>query len=98
MEAPAGVCPFPHGMTAVAASSVHASDTDMDTDMDIDMVTVDVATLADEVSWEEEEPTTSPLVQLLDGLDDTSDGTVDYVALADEVERWLAEEERQRNL
>jgi hypothetical protein len=84
VEAPAGVCPFPHGMTTVSASVVHASEEAIDIPAPV---------------WEEEEEEeSSPLEQLLDGLDDTSDGAVDYMALADEVERWLAEEERQRNL
>jgi hypothetical protein len=71
-------------MTTVSASVVHASEEAIDIPAPV---------------WEEEEEEeSSPLEQLLDGLDDTSDGAVDYMALADEVERWLAEEERQRNL
>jgi hypothetical protein len=83
VEAPVGVCPFPHGMTAASASAMHASEEAIDIPAPV---------------WEDEEEESSPLVQLLDGLDDTADGAVDYMALADEVERWLAEEERQRNL
>ena len=88
-----GVCPFPHGLTGVSAAAVHASDSDMDMDMDMDMDAVDLPVPFRVPTYEEH----SPLVQLLDGLDDTSEGTVDYMALADEVERWLAEEELQRN-
>jgi hypothetical protein len=87
VEAPVGVCPFPHGLTGVSAAVVHASD------MDMDMDAVDLPVPFRVPTYEEH----SPLVQLLDGLDDTSEGAVDYMALADEVERWLAEEELQRN-
>lgn len=91
VEAPVGVCPFPHGLTGVTAAAVHASDSDSDMDMYMDAVDLPVPFRVP--TYEEH----SPLVQLLDGLDDTSEGTVDYMALADEVERWLAEEELQRN-
>lgn len=46
-----------------------------------------------------EHTSSSSLVQLLDDLDNTNDGSapIDYMALADEVEKWLAQEELLRN-
>lgn len=97
VEAPVGVCPFPHGMATGASSSVPVS---VSAASVIDVpVPVPSRAAAARVQVQVEVEASSPsLVQLMDDLDDSSEGAVDYMALADEVERWLAEEERQRNL
>lgn len=74
VQAPVGVCPFPHGMTSLTSSEHSAIPSTV-------------------------EHTSSPsLVQLLEDLDSPDDSSaVDYMALADEVEKWLAQEELLRN-
>ena len=45
-----------------------------------------------------EQASSSSLVQMLEDLDSPNDSAaIDYMALADEVEKWLAQEELLRN-
>ena len=87
---PAGVCPFPHGMTTSHPAPSHAEIAEEEIINDVFQMQVDV----------EVEDISSPLVDMMDRIsegDDNGDGGMDYIALAEEVERWLALEELQRN-
>ena len=97
---PAGVCPFPHGMTTSQPAPSHADIAEEEIFSEVLQMQVDVE---EEVEVEvdvEVEDISSPLVDMMDRIsegDDNGDGGMDYIALAEEVERWLALEELQRN-
>ena len=95
---PAGVCPFPHGMTTSHPAPSHAEIAEEEIINDVFQMQVDVE---EEVEFDVEvEDISSPLVDMMDRIsegDDNGDDGMDYIALAEEVERWLALEELQRN-
>ena len=106
---PAGVCPFPHGLTTSHPAPVDTEieeeeeeeqevyndilQMQVDVEEDFEMeVEVEVEVEVDDIS--------SPLVEMMDRIsegDDNGDGEMDYIALAEEVERWLSLEELERN-
>ena len=103
---PAGVCPFPHGLTTSHPAPV---DTEIEEEEEEEEEEVYNDILQMQVDVEEEfemevevevDDISSPLVEMMDRIsegDDNGDGEMDYIALAEEVERWLALEELERN-
>ena len=103
-----GVCPFPHGLT-VDASVVSSSHEEIVASVSASIpvsavvsvpapVTVR-ASLAPPNAYDTEDSADQQLVEIFDSLNDgdSASSDVDYMALADEVERWLAEEESLRD-
>ena len=93
-----GVCPFPHGMT-VDASVVSASHDDIVASVSV-QAPVPVRAVAAPLKTQETQATSEyELVEIFENMNDVDgvSGGVDYMALADEVERWLAEEESLRD-
>ena len=99
-----GVCPFPHGMT-VDASVVSMSHEEITASVSAPPpVSVPGqgpvrAALVPSVAQDTVDSTDDQLVEIFESLNDvdSDSGDVDYMALADEVERWLAEEESLRD-
>jgi hypothetical protein len=93
-----GVCPFPHGMT-LDASVVSASHEDIVASVSV-QAPVPVRAVAAPLETQETGATSEDeLVEIFENMNDVDgvSGGVDYMALADEVERWLAEEESLRD-
>ena len=97
MTAPTGVCPFPHGMTSTNTAPIH-------TEMLVDTMSADNFEMQLEADVEVEvevEDISTPLEEMMDQISgddsDNNDEEIDYIALANEVEKWLALEELQRN-
>ena len=103
---PAGVCPFPHGLTTSHPAPV---DTEIEEEEEEEEVYNDILQMQVDVEEDfememevevEVDDISSPLVEMMDRIsegDDNGDGEMDYIALAEEVERWLALEELERN-
>ena len=105
-----GVCPFPHGMT-VDASVVSSSHEEIIASVSASapvpvpaVVSVSApvtvrAALAPPIAHGIEDSADQQLVDIFGSLNDgdSASSDVDYMALADEVERWLAEEELLRD-
>ena len=101
-----GVCPFPHGMT-IDASVVSMSHEDIIASASAPVpVSVPAparvhAAVVPSVTQEVVDSSDSQLVDIFENLNEVDgdgvSGEVDYMALADEVERWLAEEEALRD-
>ena len=99
---PAGVCPFPHGLTTSHPAPI---DTEIEEEEEEEEVYNDILQMQVDVEEDfemevEVDDISSPLVEMMDRIsegDDNGDGEMDYIALAEEVERWLALEELERN-
>ena len=97
----AGVCPFPHGVT-VDASVVSMSHEEIVSSVSapapVSMPVPVPVRAAVAVTHDTEDSTDNQLVEIFESLNDADSASddVDYMALADEVERWLAEEESLR--
>ena len=103
-----GVCPFPHGMTADASvvSSSHeeivasvSASTPVPALVSAPAPVTVRASLAPPTAHDTEDSADQQLVRIFGSLNDgdSASSDVDYTALADEVERWLAEEESLRD-
>lgn len=93
-----GVCPFPHGITA-DASVVSLSHEEIVASVSAPAPVTVRASLAPPTAHDTEDSADQQLVRIFGSLNDgdSASSDVDYMALADEVERWLAEEESLRD-
>ena len=93
-----GVCPFPHGITA-DASVVSLSHEEIVASVSAPAPVTVRASLAPPTAHDTEDSADRQLVEIFGSLNggDSASSDVDYMALADEVERWLAEEESLRD-